>query len=109
MHHRAPHHQLLSDIECCARAWRDGARLLRVHHKHAHTQEAISHSCECFVHVPGTHATSGTCMQVGKGQLGEVVDMVKVPAADFEQWLSTNVQPGATGCVCEYQMHTFVL
>lgn len=41
MHHRAPQFQLLSDIECCTRAWREGVQLLRVHHKYARSKEAM--------------------------------------------------------------------
>ena len=41
MYHRAPHHQLLNDIECCKRAWRKGGRLLRVHHKYAQCEVAM--------------------------------------------------------------------
>lgn len=41
MYHRAPCFQLLSDIECCTRAWESGGRLLRVHHKYANSMEAM--------------------------------------------------------------------
>jgi hypothetical protein len=41
MHHRAPQLQLLSDIDCCVKAWREGVRLLRVHHEYAHIREAM--------------------------------------------------------------------
>jgi very-short-patch-repair endonuclease len=41
MHHRAPQIQLLNDIECCSRAWSQGYRLLRVHHKCARCEEAM--------------------------------------------------------------------
>lgn len=41
MYHRAPHFQLLSDIECCKRAWEQGVRLLRVHHLYAHSARAM--------------------------------------------------------------------
>jgi len=41
MYHRAPHHQLLNDIECCRKAWREGWRLLRVHHKYGRCEEAM--------------------------------------------------------------------
>jgi hypothetical protein len=41
MHHRAPQLQLLSDIECCRRAWSEGVRLLRVHHEYARSTEAM--------------------------------------------------------------------
>jgi hypothetical protein len=41
MHHRAPHIQLLNDIECCRKAWKKGWRLLRVHHSYARCGEAM--------------------------------------------------------------------
>lgn len=41
MYHRAPHFQLLSDVDCCRRAWREGYRLLRVHHRYGRSKEAM--------------------------------------------------------------------
>lgn len=41
MHDRAPHIQLMNDIECCSKAWKQGVRLLRVHHKYGRAEEAM--------------------------------------------------------------------
>lgn len=41
MHHTPPQQQLLRDIRCCEWAWKEGVRLLRVHHKYANSQEAM--------------------------------------------------------------------
>jgi hypothetical protein len=68
----------------------------------------FSHSCECFEHVqllPGVSVTTAPRRQVGKGQLGEVVHFEEVPSAVFNQWLSSNVQPGAHGWACSYGQH----
>jgi hypothetical protein len=78
MHHRAPHHQLLSDIECCARAWREGVRLLRVHHKYACTQEAIIVATQLpharFVMLSGCYASVRVWH---KGQHIGYIDLLK--------------------------------
>lgn len=34
MHHRQSKTQLIKDIECCSQAWKEGVRLLRMHHQH---------------------------------------------------------------------------
>lgn len=41
MHERTPQAQLLMDIECCARAWEEGVRILRVHHNYGKAEEAM--------------------------------------------------------------------
>lgn len=42
MHHRTKPQQIMIDIECCSKAWKQGARLLRVHHLHSDMAGAIA-------------------------------------------------------------------
>lgn len=40
-HRLLPWQQLTKDLECCAEAWKDGVRMLRIHHKHGHMAVAM--------------------------------------------------------------------
>ena len=79
--------------------WLDAVKGMRV---------IFSHSCECFEqvqHAAGSTVTSGPRLQVGKGQLGQVLGFEEVPAAEFHQWLGSHVQAGAVGWGCTYGIH----
>lgn len=65
----------------------------------------FSHSCECCDYVAGSAVASGPRRQVGKGQLGQVVSVVRVPTEEVTQWLSSHAQQSAQGWAYKYQMH----
>ena len=60
MHERTPQTQLLRDIECCGRAWEEGVRILRVHHKYSNAEEAMTVATQLpypkFVMLAGKYA-----------------------------------------------------
>lgn len=62
MHERTPQTQLLMDIECCGRAWDEGGRILRVHHKYSKAKEAMIVATQLphskFVMLAGDYASA---------------------------------------------------
>lgn len=100
MHHRAPHHQLLKDLECCKRAWEWGWRLLRVHHKYARSKEAMVVATQLpydsFVMLSGEYHGVAVWYQ---GEHINYIDLLRsmLPAAQY-------LELGVPGCVVMYKL-----
>ena len=100
MYERAPQAQLLMDIECCAEAWRQGVRILRVHHKYSRAEEAMIVATQLpypkFVMLAGDYESAVIWHQ---GQHVSYVDLLRARLGGVERGVI-----GVAGCVIFYQL-----
>ena len=95
MFDRTPQAQLLMDIECCVKAWEQGVRILRVHHKYSKAEEAIIVATQLrhakFVMLAGDYASAVIWHQ---GQHASYVGLLKERLGGVE-----GDTRGVAGCV----------
>jgi very-short-patch-repair endonuclease len=98
MHERTPQTQLLLDIDCCGRAWEEGVRILRVHHKYSNAKEAMIVATQLpyskFVMLAGDYAGAVIWHQ---GQHISYVDMLRARLGNCHY-----MRMGIAGCVIFY-------
>jgi hypothetical protein len=98
MHERTPQTQLLLDIDCCGRAWEEGVRILRVHHKYSNAKEAMIVATQLpyskFVMLAGDCAGAVIWHQ---GQHISYVDMLRARLGNCHY-----MRMGIAGCVIFY-------
>jgi very-short-patch-repair endonuclease len=72
-----PWQQLSKDLDCCAEAWNDGVRMLRIHHQHGHMAvamlAAVKMPSTSFVMLSHNYSAVSICME---GRTMSFVDWV---------------------------------